>query len=200
MTILEYLLSDEDPDTLGVSALSLVFNPAHKSQAVMMSESTDTLFKVTNEAERIVKGVFVKAGKPVKEKNSGGALSIFTAPTIRKMRDRFHKSGADKRITINHEKDDGIPVYQDGCYVIGSHIVENKHDVESLKAQGITDANVGDWIVEVKTSEDVWKNDVMAGQIKGLSLEGNFNDRAVTMSSYDEQCAKAEQLMRDLFN
>ena len=200
MNILEYLLSEEDPDLMGVSAVSLVFNPANKSTAVLMSESDDVLFKPTNEEERIMKGIFVKAGQPVKQRNGGGVLSKFEAKTIRRMRNRFHKSGADKKVTINHEKEGKNPIYQDDCHVVESYIVDNDYDVKSLKEQGINDAGIGDWVLGVKVSEDVWENDVKTGEVKGLSLEGNFNSRAVAMSHYDVQMARAEKLYKELFN
>lgn len=128
-TLIEYLLSEEDPDMFGVNAVSLVFNPANKSHAVMMNGNEDTFFKATNSEERIVKGLFVRAGMPFKQKYGGGKLSKIEAPTIRKMRDRFHASGADKKITINHEREDGSPVYQDDCHVVESYIVQNEFDV-----------------------------------------------------------------------
>ena len=199
ITLIEYLLSEEDPMHLGVQAVSLVFNPANKSHAVMMSESNDTFFKATDSEERIVKGLFVKAGTPFKQKFGGGKLSKIEAPTIKKMRDRFHASGADKKVTINHEREDGKPVYQDDCHVVESYIVTNEFDVASLKQQGIKDANIGDWVLGVKVTQEIWDNDVKSGDIEGLSLEGNLPYKAVAASEFDIQMAKAQQLMNDLF-
>ena len=193
-TLLEYLLSDEDE---GITALSLVLNPANKSQAVFMSESEDVFMTPTE--DRVVKGIFVKAGQVIKQKLGGGAPSTFSEETIVKMRDKFHRSGADKRITINHEKEGGKAVLQDDCYVNESHIVKNIHDIESLYSQGIEDAEIGDWVVGVKVSEDVWENDVKTGEIDGLSLEGLFSSRTVAMSEYDKAYQKTEQLMNELY-
>ena len=198
MTFLEYLLSEEDADFYGVSGASLVLNPAHKSEAVAMSEPDNILFTATGN-DRVVKGLFVRAGVPVKQKYGGGQYSKFEADTIKRMRDRFHKSGADKNITINHEKEDGKPVYQDDCHVVESYIVANKHDIASLAEQGVADANIGDWVLGVKVSEDVWENDVKTGEVRGLSLEGFFNAKMVEASEYDKQIAKANALAQELF-
>ena len=197
MTLLEYLLSEEDADFLGISAASLVMKPANKSQAVFMSESDDVFMAPTE--DMIVKGLFVRANQKVKQKFGGGKESFFSADTIKKMRNRFHKSGADKKITINHERDGGEAVYQDDCYVAESYLVKNEHDVKSLEKQGIQGAGIGDWVLGVKVSQDVWDNDVKTGEIEGLSLEGMFNSRTVAMSEFDRQVAEVEALARELF-
>ena len=200
MTLIEYLLSEEDPLTMGISAVSLVLNPANKSHAVMMSGSNDSFFKATDAEERIVKGLFVRAGMPFKQKLGGGKLSKIEASTIKKMRDRFHATGADKNVTINHEREDGTPVYQDGCNVVESYIVSNDFDVKSLEKQGILDANIGDWVVGVKVTQEIWDNDVKNGEIEGLSLEGNLPARTVAASSFDVAMAKAQALRDELFS
>lgn len=198
MNLIEYLLQEDDADFYGVSAVSLVMKPANQSKAVMMSESSDVFMTPTE--DKIVKGLFVRANQKVKQKHGGGKLSVFSAETIKRMRDRFHKSGADKQITINHEREDGSPVYQDDCYVAESYLVKNKYDIESLKDQGIQDAGIGDWVLGVKVSDEVWNRDVKTGEVEGLSLEGLFNARAVEMSEFDRQVAETEKLMRELFN
>lgn len=200
LSIIEYLLSDDDPIFMGVSAVSLVFNPANKSHAVAASNSESTLFVPTDNAERIIKGLFIRANTPFKQKYGGGKMSKISADTIKKMRDRFHSSGADKKVTINHEKEDGLPVYQDDCHVVESYIVKNNHDVQSLNEQGIIDAAVGDWVLGVKVSEDVWNNDVQSGDIRGLSFEADhLRYRPVAASEFDIQMAKAERLAERLF-
>lgn len=199
-SFIEYLLSEEDPDYMGITGASLVWNPAHKSHAVAASESNNTMFVPTDDAQRIITGLFIKANHPFKQKYGGGKTSLITADNIKRMRDRFHQTGADKNITINHEKEDGKPVYQDDCHVTESYIVKNQHDVNSLREQGINDANIGDWVLGIKVSEEVWEKDVKSGDIQGLSFEADhLAYRPVAASEFEKHQAKAEKLFKELF-
>ena len=198
-TLLEYLLGDDDSPWKGVTSISLVLGAANRTKAVAMSEHPNPSRRMVPTEDRIFKGILVKANQKVKQKYGGGQEAFFSEDTIKKMRDRFHASGADKKISVNHEKGDNGYVYNEDCYVAESFIVRNDHDIASLKSQGIEGASKGDWIVGVKVSEDIWENDVKAGEVDGLSLEGFFDSRTVEMSEYQRQIELANKLMDELF-
>lgn len=195
MNLLEYLLSEEDAPWLGVTACSLVRGAADGTQAVAMSGYQ---MMVPTE-DRVFKGVFVKANTKAKQKYGKGQSSFFTPETIKRMKDRFHKSGADKRISIHHELDgEGNPVPLNDCFVTDSYIVKNEHDVASLEQQGILGSGIGDWVVGVKVSEEVWENDIKKGEVDGLSLEGAFRSRKVTEQGFENKLTEASRLIKEI--
>jgi hypothetical protein len=78
-----------------------------------------------------------------------------------------------------------------GCPVVESWIIEGEQD----KAYhfGLT-APVGSWIVGVNvTDPEIWQ-EVKDGNVKGFSIEGHFNELAVTMTAANIEA----EIMREI--
>src|SRR5581483_6613978 len=75
----------------------------------------------------------------------------FSADTIRKMREKFHKNNFDNKVNINH---DGVQV--DGVTMTKSFLLDS--ETRKTIATEFADLPDGTWMVEYEiTNEKVWQ-------------------------------------------
>jgi hypothetical protein len=94
----------------------------------------------------------------------------FSADVIQRMSEKFMREKLVDKTNIEHDQKERA-----GSYVFESWIVEGEND----KANSVYGLDVpeGTWVVKMRVQDPaVWAK-VKAGEVKGLSLEGNFIDK-----------------------
>jgi len=170
---------------LGVGAISLVEFPATEENFIFLNE---VKLASVNKERQMLYGPALIPNKYILriDKNTGEEYYIyFDAETIAKCAHLYLKKNLQHNTTLEHE----FSVM--GCPVVESWIIEGEQD----KAYhfGLT-APVGSWIVGVNvTDPEIW-NEVKEGNVKGFSIEGHFNELAVTMTAVNIEA----EIMREI--
>lgn len=175
----------DDAGRLGVGAISLVEFPATEENFIFLNE---VKLASVNKERQMLYGPALIPNKYILriDKNTGEEYYIyFDAETIAKCAHLYLTKNLHHNTTIEHE----FSVM--GCPVVESWIIEGEQD----KAYhfGLT-APVGSWIVGVNvTDPEIW-NEVKEGNVKGFSIEGHFNELAVTMTAVNIEA----EIMREI--
>jgi hypothetical protein len=175
----------DDGGRLGVGAISLVEFPATEENFIFLNE---VKLASVNKERQMLYGPALIPNKYILriDKNTGEDYYIyFDAETIAKCAHLYLKKNLQHNTTLEHE----FSVM--GCPVVESWIIEGEQD----KAYhfGLT-APVGSWIVGVNvTDPEIWQ-EVKDGNVKGFSIEGHFNELAVTMTAANIEA----EIMREI--
>lgn len=163
------LLIDDELETMGVEAISIVENPAIGVDFVALNEDTTPvqLAEVSSD-KRLLMGAALIPDKPIYRNQDGEEFYIyFSQDTVRKAAEMFFKNSNHQNATLEHkDKLAGMTVYE-------SWIVEDTQFDKSRK-YGL-EMPVGTWMVTMKVDdEDVWSKYVKDNKVFGFSIEGQF--------------------------
>jgi hypothetical protein len=170
MKLVEMILNEEAMAN-GVNAISLVADPAIKSNFIALS-AIPVQFATVNAEKRIVLGAVLIPDLPILRKDESGKPYhiFFSKETIRKAAELFLKRGNQNSTTLEHA------VKLEGVSVVESWLVDNP-EMDKAKHHGIK-AKEGQWMSAMKIdSDDVWEDYVKSGKVKGFSIEGHFIER-----------------------
>ena len=175
----------DDGGRLGVGAISLVEFPATEENFIFLNE---VKLASVNKERQMLYGPALIPNKYILriDKNTGEDYYIyFDAETIAKCAHLYLKKNLQHNTTLEHE----FSVM--GCPVVESWIIEGEQD--RAYHFGLT-APVGSWIVGVNvTDPEIWQ-EVKDGNVKGFSIEGHFNELAVTMTAANIEA----EIMREI--
>jgi hypothetical protein len=147
--------------------ISLVSEPAHQEDFLLF-RSVEINFKTLDEEKRIVTGPAMRPDIKILRKDDAGEFykGSFSKETVRKAAELFFKTGSNLNMTnLEHEWEIS------GVYVFESWIVEDP-EMDKSKYLGFKNVSAGDWFVSMKVeNEDVWRNYLKTGIIKGFSVE-----------------------------
>jgi hypothetical protein len=169
MNLIELIIDDKE-DLQGVEAISIVENPAIESDFVALKSEEVKLAEVDKE-KRILMGAVLIPEKPIYRRNGEDEYYIyFSKDTVVKASQLFLKKGNQGNSTLEHSKS------IEGLTVVESWIVEDlTKDKSALYNLSVP---VGTWMASVKVDNDeIWKDYVKTGKVKGFSLEGHFADQ-----------------------
>lgn len=157
-------------DVTGIYAISFVDEPAVEENFVALSKQAVILNKDTK--KQILTGVVLKPNQLIyrlDEQNQPYYIQ-FSEVEIEKISHKMMKAGlALYHTTHQHESE------LKGNYLTELWIVENP-DNDKSNALGFKDLPKGTLMASYKvTDKSYWDNEVMAGKVKGFSLEGFFN-------------------------
>jgi hypothetical protein len=163
------LLIDEELQTTGVEAISIVENPAIGVDFVALNEDTTPiqLAEVSSD-KRLLMGAALIPDKPIYRNQDGEEFYIyFSKDTVRKAAEMFFKNSNHQNATLEHkDKLDGMTVYE-------SWIVEDTQ-FDKTRKYGL-EIPVGTWMVTMKVDDDdVWNEYVKHNKVFGFSIEGQF--------------------------
>ena len=155
MEIFEVVI-DEEADTYGIQAISLVEEPAIETDWVALSAQYN--FQTVDAERRILLGPALIPDKPIYRKRGDEEFHIFfSKETVRKAMELYFKAGNQTRATLEHE----VPV--NGTTVIESWIVEGEQDKSRMYSLNVP---VGTWMVSMKVdSEAIWNEWVKEGKV-----------------------------------
>ncbi len=168
MRIVE-LIIDEQDETSGIDAVSLVASPAIESNFLALQKHELELKQIDAE-KRIVLGAALIPNKQIYRTNAKKEeyYIYFSEATVRKASELFLMKGNQNNATLEHNEK------LNGMSVVESWIVEGQND----KSQNYGfNMPKGTWMIAMKVNNDeVWQQ-VKDGKIKGFSIEGYFADK-----------------------
>ena len=169
MDIIELILSEDDLDN-GVEAISVVEQPAIEADFVAL-KSQEFKFAEADKEKKILIGPLLIPNKPIYRKDGDSEYYIyFSRETVLKASHMFLKNGNQGKSTLEHDQE------LQGLTLVESWIVEDlTKDKSALYNLSVP---VGTWMASVKVDNDeIWKDYVKTGKVKGFSLEGHFADQ-----------------------
>jgi len=174
------LIIDESYDICGVSAISLVNDPAIEANFIAFSKQYEVKLSIDNE-KKIVMGPALIPNKLIPRLINNEIVNVyFSASTIKKTSELFLMNSYQNNSTLEHKKNN------DDIFTVESWIKEDEVHDKSVKFG--MDYPVGTWFIAQKiNNEDVWNNYVKTGKVKGFSIEGFFADRAIENSKQSEE-------------
>ena len=191
MRIIELIL-DENQIKGGVTAISIVEQPAIESDFIALSKEHEIKLAEVSGEKRILMGAALIPNKQIYRRNGEDEFYVyFSKDTIRQASQLFLKAGNQSKSTLEHE------MKLSGLTVVESWIVE---DVEKDKSAFYNlSMPVGTWMVSVKVdNEDVWNEYVKTGKVKGFSIEGYFADKTELAKIEDEDKETFEAIVKIL--
>ena len=169
MRIVE-LVIDENDETSGIEAISVVETPAIEENFVALNKH-ELQLKEVNKEKRILMGAALIPDKSIYRRNDKGDeyYIYFSKETVRKASELFFKRSNHKNATYEHKQ----PI--EGMTIVESWNVENtKQDKSALYGLNLP---VGTWAVSMKVDNDEIYEKAKKGEVKGFSIEGYFADK-----------------------
>ena len=174
------LILDEKDILSGVDAISIVEMPAIEENFIALKSEGKTELAEVDKEKRILMGAALVPNKMIYRRRGEDDYHIFfSKDTIRKVSELFLTKGNQNKATLEHE------INISGLSVVESWIVEGEQD--KSRAYGLN-VPVGTWMVSMKVyNEDIWKDYVKTGKVKGFSIEGYFADKVNMANITQEQ-------------
>lgn len=147
----------------GLTAMSLVQNPAIESNFLAFSEQKEFKFSLFEE-QRIVFGCALRADFPIYRysQSMGEYYVIFSKDVIKQLYEKFMIDSNFNKINLNHSTD------TNGVHLIQSFLKDTEH---GLNPHGYEYINDGSWFCAYKVlNDDVWEK-VKSGECNGFSAE-----------------------------
>ena len=169
MNIIELIL-DEQEESIGIEAISVVENPAIEEDFVALNSELVEL-KELNKDKQILLGVLLIPNKPIYRKSGDEEYYIyFSKETVEKASQMYLMKGNQNNSTLEHQYE------LSGLSLVESWIVEDEvHDKSRKYGMNVP---VGTWMGAVKVNNsEVWNDYVKTGKVKGFSIEGYFVDK-----------------------
>lgn len=178
MRIIE-LIIDENDESSGIEAISLVEQPAIESNFVALNKHQLQLKEIDAKKQILMGPALIPDKSIYRRSESGDEYYIyFSKKTVRKASELFFKKSNHKNATFEHK--DKI----NGVTIVESWIVENK-DKDKTALYGL-DVPVGTWMVSAKIDDKELYEKARSGDVKGFSIEGYFADK-YNMSSDEKE-------------
>ena len=180
------LIIDENDETSGIDAVSVVSSPAIEENFIALAKH-EIILKEVDAEKRILMGAALVPNKQIYRRNEKDEeyYIYFSEKTVRKASELFLMRSNQNNATYEHK--DKL----EGLSVVESWIIEDMKQDKSKK-YGF-DLPVGTWMISMKVNNDeVWK-DVKEGKVKGFSIEGYFADK-YEMSLKNEEDILLEQI------
>ena len=172
------LVIDENDETSGIDAVSVVSSPAIEENFIALKKHEVELKEIDAE-KRILMGAALVPNKHIYRRNEKDEeyYIYFSEKTVRKASELFLMRSNQNNATYEHK--DKL----EGLSVVESWIIDDEKSDKS-RLYGF-DLPKGTWMISMKVNNDeVWK-DVKEGKVKGFSIEGYFADK-YEMSLKDE--------------
>jgi hypothetical protein len=197
MKIIELVLDESLEDDNGITAISIVENPAIEEDFIAL-KNQEFKFAEQDKEKRLLLGAALVPNRPIFRKNEEDEYYIFfSKDTVRKASELFFIKGNQSESTLEHQ------AALDGLTVVESWIVESEQDKSRHYGLNVP---VGTWMVSMKVQNDeVWNDYVKSGKVKGFSIEAYFSDKMarpkdksiVEQAKAQEFIDKISQILKD---
>ena len=173
MKLFELTIDDAFLDE--VFAISLVEDPAIESNFIWFDKEKIQFQKIDNEKRLVVGPVLIPNKKILRIDGEGKPYEVFFKPeTIEKLAQGYLKKGYQAKTTVEHE--DKVS----GVTLVESWIKTSKLDKSNSYGLNLP---IGSWVGMFKVdNDDIWKDYVKNGEVKGFSIEGIFSHDLVKQS------------------
>ncbi|NDV69282.1 XkdF-like putative serine protease domain-containing protein [Dysgonomonas sp. 25] len=166
------LIDENLEDETGIYAISFVDCPANEVDFVALSQQMQPLHLNRDEQKQVLTGVVLKPDQLIYRNSPtmGEHYIRFSAEQIRKIAQKMMRTGI-ALTTTTHQHAQPLQ----GNYLTELWIVEDPERDKS-RALGFDDLPQGTLMCSYKIEDrNYWDEQVMAGHVKGFSLEGLFN-------------------------
>ena len=163
------LFVDEEHDAI-LQSISIVDKPAIEREFMYFSEEGRKLLYFQEDGDqRIVVSPAMIPDKMIPRKDEDGSVYyvFFSKETIAKAAEYLMKYNKQSHSNINHQR-----VYSDDMYVMESWIKESTNDKST--DYGFEDLPLGTWFVKFRILNDEAWAKIKSGELRGLSVEGDF--------------------------
>ena len=139
-------------------------------------------FSRIDEEKRIVAGPLMVPNKFIfrRDENGDPYYVFFSKDTIRRIQERFNKSGFQNITDIDHDGD----IRTDNI-LLEQWIIESR-EYDKSKFYGFNNLPKGTWFGVYKVNDDKTWQDIKSGKIKGFSIAGDFINKAKQVQNTDE--------------
>ena len=169
-------LQVDENDESGIRLISIVENPAIEMKGYAFSEVNYYEFQEL-EDEQIIVGPALIPGKKIyqEDEKNGPHFVIFTKEGIKKMVEKFNKTGSNRRINVEHTNQ------MVDAFILEDWIVEDEVYDKSRK-YGL-EVPVGSYMISVKVDDTDFWNEKVKGENKfSFSIEGLLKQKLAKMS------------------
>lgn len=169
-------LSVDEEDDSGIRLISIVENPAIAVKGYAFSEVSYYQFEEIEDEQIIVGPALIPNQKIYQEDEKLGPHFVtFSKEGIRKMVEKFNKTGSNRRINVEHTNQ------MVDAYIMEDWIVEDNVYDKSRK-YGF-ELPIGTYMISVKVDDsDFWKDKVKGESKFSFSIEGMLKQRLAKMS------------------
>lgn len=177
LPLYKLVISDDDTDGTGVTAVALVDAPA--IQMNWMAFAKQQVFKTTNPEKRIISGPLMVADQKIyrRDEQLGEYNVMFDAATIMKIVQKYFRHGNTNEVNLMHNENQKAG----GVYMIESFVIDKERGIQTPK--GFETLSEGSWFGSFKVDNDeIWNEFIKTGTFKGFSVEGFFNNLEVNFS------------------
>lgn len=174
MKLYELVIEDENVDE--VFAISLVEEPAIEANFVYFDKE-EVKFQAVSDEQRLVMGpILIPDKKILRIDGMGEQYYVYFKPeTIKRLSEMYLQKKYTDSTTIEHDKK------VQGVSLVESWITESRTKDKSA-VYGLS-VPVGTWMGTFKVdNDDIWKNYVKTGEVRGFSIEGLFGHNLVHQS------------------
>jgi hypothetical protein len=169
--VYKFKVKESGTDT-GMIGISLVSDPAIMSNWQEFSVQNKPKYIALQNEDGSYKqellGAALRPDLPILRVDDYGNYyyGVFEKDTIETIRNKFHKQKYTSEVNVQHDPNQKVD-----AYLIESYILETEEQLKSVNDLGLTDVEVGAWIVRYKVeSEDVFKQ-ALEGDLNGFSVE-----------------------------
>jgi len=173
MRIVELIIEEEEDSLFsGIDAISIVEHPAIEENFVALNQQKEYKLAEADTDKRLLTGALLIPNKTIYRKDGNDEYYIyFTRETVRKASEMFLMNGYQNNSTFEHKLE------LSGLSLVESWIVED--EVKDKSQIYDMDLPLGTWVGTMKvTNEEVWKDFVKTGKVKGFSIEGYFVEKS----------------------
>jgi hypothetical protein len=192
MRIVE-LVIDENDETSGIEAISVVHAPAIEESFIALNKH-ELLLKEVDKEKRLLIGAALVPDRSIyrrNDKTNDEYYIYFSKDTVRKASELFFKRSNHKNATYEHKQ----PI--EGMTIVESWIVENtKKDKSAHYGLNVPE---GTWMVSMKVDNDEIYQDALDKKIRGFSIEGYFADKldmSIQEAKRQETINKLKELLK----
>ena len=192
-----FYININDGDETGMNAISLVDYPAVERNFLCFDKDEKLKLELKDESKHVISGVVALADTPIYRYNEhiGEYWVVFTKETIRKMIEKYSKSGLFNSVNLSHQSDQFV----DKVFMIESYIIDKER---GIVPKGFEDVPDGSWICSFKVDDnELWSEIIKTDKYNGFSLEGVF-ELVDNMSQlqYSEEKDEMDKLIKSCLN
>lgn len=188
---------DEMDESTGFKLISIVRDPAIGVKAMCFSEmdKIEIKLKVVEDKQLLIGPALIPDLKIYRNDQYGEYYTIFRSEQIRKMVERFNRSGSNKKINFNHSNK------MIDAYIMQDFIIEDPV-YNNARAYGYDNLPVGTYFIVCKVEDKkFWDSYVKSEGFSGFSVEGLFGMRLIELSkNFDIEISEIIDEIDDISN
>jgi hypothetical protein len=183
--IYELVIADEETDL--ISAISLVESPAIESDWIAFDKEQVMFASIDSEKKMLIGAILIPDKRILRVDGEGQPYHVFfSRETVSRLAQNYLMNKYTDSATLEHDKK-----------IKGVHLVESWIKTGKLDKSNNFGLNIpeGSWVGIMKiTDNNLWKDYVKTGKVKGFSIEGLFEHKLMQASAVSYLDKNVEEL------